>query len=342
MTVLALMTDHTNTRWNIPGFPAASVGMYPQYTTATANFNSSFARCGILSRANESMPVIDIGSNKTDFWLHFDLYIVNNIATAGAGFVEFWSEGQTLQLGMVENTMGMVFSIRESTDGSTFAAAYAGTFTVAIAVVKTIDIRVKLDASVGEILVYVDESLVFTYTGNTLTNGDNAVRYILFRGGGTGNRYISQAIVADTSTLGWKVQSLAPVTGAQDFSAWSGTYADIDDITSSGIDSVYTDTADSVASFPIQDVASAASSAGMIIQAVQVAGRFLAETGAAVENVEVGFSLASTFWGSPTKSVGADNGEILVSHIFQSNPSNSSGWTYSDVDNAQMALKAKA
>lgn len=343
MTVLAVATDHTNALWNIPGFAAASTGTYPQYTTTSSFFDSAFVRCAFVADNPDGCPIIDLGSNQTDFWLHFDFYIGTNAVTAGTAMLEFWSESQTLQLGLVENATGIVYDFRKSTNGSSFAAALAGTFTVTALALKTVDIHVKIHGSTGEITAYVDGVSAYTYTGDTSTNGDNAVRYIIFRGGRTGTtRYVSQMIAADVSTVGWKAQSIAPITGAQDFSGWTGTYAEIDDVTSSGVDSVYTDTVDATVSFPIGDVASAASSAGMVIQAVQVTGKFLAETGASAENVDLGFSLSGVFWGSGTKSVGAQNGEVLAQHIFQNNPSNGSGWDYTTLNAAQVALKAKA
>lgn len=342
MTVYATLTDHTNALWNIPGFDAA-YGVLPLYSTNALHYDVNFVRCAVGCSNSESCPILDIGANLSEFWVHFDLYLPNNLVTAGLAMVEMWSQSKTLQLGLVENAVGITYDIRRSTNGTSFAAAFAGTFVVSTAVRKTVDIYVKIHASLGEIRAYVDGTLVYTFTGDTSTNGDNAVRYLLFRGGRVGNaRYISQVVVTDVPTMGWKVQSLAPVTGAQEFSAWTGTYDLIDDFTGTSQDSVYTNTADAVVSFPLTDVSSTASGSGMIVQAVFGYGRFLTETGATPQDVELGLSMSSTFYPvGGTRTVGEGNGEILLSQRFTTNPSNGSGWTYSDVNAAQVAFKAK-
>jgi len=340
MTVLAVATDHTNVVWGVPTVYQSY--SYPDYffsSSATDRYDQNVARNAIQIQSTLSEPSIDLGAEYSEFWLHFSFDYNLTVVTAGLSLIDTYDASGNLQIGIVENATGPIDDVRKSTNGTTYGTTFAGTLTTSSATRVTWDIHYKIHASLGEIHIYQDGTLAYTFTGDTSTNGSNAIRYVRFTGGRATTKYVSEIVAATESTVGWKVSNLAPITGTQDFSAWTGDYSYIDEYNYQEDGSVFANTADATSSFAIDDLD--ASLAGMVVKAVVACARVLSTPGATTPNIDVGLSISSTFYSGGTTTLDPLDGATRVVNIFETNPATATAFTQSDVNGLQLALRAK-
>lgn len=345
MTVLAVASNHANTRWGIASPSLAMNGPVPAYATTTAAaYDSTYADGYITADRGESEFLLDMGSNQSEFWLHFECYAASTQTNAGVSLIEFYSAAGTLQFAFTEKSGANTnFEAKKSTDGTSLGSALGTSAFVVPAMTRTAyDIHIKVHAPTGKIEVFSGGVLELTYSGDTSTNGDNAVRYIVFKNeDAVTAKHFSQVVAATTSTIGWKVQDVRPLTGTQDFNQWTGAYSDVDDFgyDRDKVTTIYTDTANNVMTFPTENTAAGAAS--MSIQAVVVSARAFTENGASADNLQLGVSISGTFYPSSTFTVGENNGEILCQYVLSNNPAGG-GWNHAAVDALQIGVKAIA
>lgn len=340
MTVLAVCTDHTNVFWAIPGVLPGTQPDFYSTTSGTDFYNKTVARNAVVVRTGVTEPIMDLGAEYSEFWLHFELDYSNMSVTANAPIIDTYDASGNLQIGVVETGTSWVADVRKSTNGTTYGTTLSGgTFTISTVTRVTWDIHYKIHASAGEVHVYLDGVLVYTFIGDTSTNGSNAIRYVKFTGGRSIVKYLSQGVAATEQTVGWVVSNLAPATGTQDFSAWTGDYSVIDEHNHTGVDSAYANTSDATSSYVIDDLD--VSLSGMVVKAVVACARCLPTTGATTPNIDVGLSISSTFYTGGTSTLSATGGEVPVQNVFDTNPATASAFTQTEVNNLQLALRAK-
>lgn len=350
MTVLALMTSYVNTAVSSPSMLANNVGTVGLDfntsgggTGSSSDFDNTYARGIILGRANSAEPVLDLGADYDEFWLHFDVYATGAIAANGSTALSFYSEDGEWQYAWLGTATGSQYQFFKSTNNTSFNVRMGtGQFTLAINTRSVIDIHVKNDAVDGIFDVYVNGSIVSSFSGDTSTNGANAVRYIRFRTATANNSWdISQVIAADVPTIGWKVQELPPLTGTQEFNQWTGTFSDCDDfdLSMTKADSLYTNVNNNTESFVVADVPAGAAS--MFVVAVALSARVMTTLGSSVETFTPGLSVGGTFYEGDDYPVVPEDGEQSVRYIWHTNPATSSGWTQSDVNSMQIGVRAK-
>ncbi|MFM7009138.1 MAG: hypothetical protein ACKO0Z_07350 [Betaproteobacteria bacterium] len=338
MTVLAVMTALCNARSG--SVPANSRGTHIQTPSAGGPYDSAYADRSIFVQREVSEPFLDLGANKTDFWLHYDMY-VESMGAGSTGFIEFRSQSGTLQL-VIQVTASLSFEFQKSTNGTSGAGSLSGTsFSISASTRHTFDIKVSLGAS-GEIKFYKDGTLVFTYTGDLTTNGDNAIRYVTWKGTDPRSRskYISQ-VVADTgSTVGFKVFNTYPINVGT-FTDWTGSWVGksnqsfTDEAAGTYANTVGHKTSWTGVSLP-------AGASGMAVRAVANTVRAYVTPGATPQSVAAGVRFGTTNYEGDTYALDALKGIQYVQHIWNTNPQTGLQWTYSDVGSIGFTYIAKA
>lgn len=292
---------------------------------------------------------LDLGSNQTSFWLHCDLYKPTAVSNSRATVIEFWSASGTLQYTVeTSSSGGSTYGVYKSTNGTSGDTQVGSDFTMTQESRKVFDIWINNGAS-GDIEVYVDGTITACdFSGNTTTNGDNAVRYITFRSRVASEAVTFSQIIASTmKTVGWKLCHLrsGDISGAP-LSQWTGDPTSTGPVlaTQAASDSayraLYTNTNDSTQLFSTNDIPAAAS--GMTVKAVVVAAKFSVAHDSTPQNARLCVYTNSTLYESDTKTIGYGNGEVAVSYIWETNPSDGSAWTQSAVNAAFVGIKSKA
>lgn len=338
MTVLAVMTSLCNTRSG--SVKANSRGTHIQMSSAGGTYETDYGSGSIIVQKQVSEPYLDLLSNKTDFWLHFDLYAETTGSTA-SDFIEFRSNGGTLQI-LVSLTGSFAFDFQKSTNGTSGAGSLSGTsFTMTPSTRHTFDMHIKLGVS-GEIKLYKDGSLEFTYSGDLTTNGDQAIRYVTWRGTtvASHNIYLSQ-VVADTgSTVGFKVFSGYPIN-TDTFTDWTGSWVGkANQNFNEEAAGTYSNVVGDKVSWTGQNLPVAASS--MAVRAVVNSARAYVTPGATPQSIAPGLRFSSTNYEGDTFTLDENLGVQYCQHIWNQNPQTGLQWTYSDANSAAFTYIAKA
>jgi hypothetical protein len=340
MTILAVATDHTNILWSVPAvFASPSMPQFYSTVYSTDSYDKNISRGAILIQNGTSEPCLDLGAAYSEFWLHFTLDTNNPSVTGGLSLVDTYDASGNFQIAVVENATGPIYDVRKSTNGTTYGTTFAGTLAGSAVTRIAWDIHYKIHATLGEIHIYQDGVLSFVFTGNTSTNGGNAIRYVRFSGGRSIAKYLSEVVAATEDTLGWRVSSHSPVSGTQSFSGWTGNYTTIDEFDNADNDSAFANTADATSSYPVSDLD--ASLAGMSIKAVASCARVISVTGATTPNIDMGLVIGGTFYSGGTDVLSPTSGAVPIVNIFETNPATATTFTFSDVDALQVALRAK-
>lgn len=348
MTIYYVGTNYSNIEFTAGGTPmqALAVGTYPSFGSITSpsvyDTNLSYGYTSLRLADNEQ--IIDLGTGLTDVWLHFRLYTTTAATSTDISSVAFFDASGNLLHGVVSTGSSNQYNLRESSNGTTFTSTYSGTTFTANASAGGIDVDVhlKIDGTTGVFEFFLAGSLLASFSGDTLANGANAVRYIRLRSATTiGFARLSQIIVADVSTIGWRVMDAIPETGSQDFSAWVGAYTEVDDWEwiVGKTDSIYSNSGGQVESYPVRNPHSSLST--MVPAAVVVSARAFVTPDAAVSGVDLGLSVGGTFYaGGSTETLAIEDGEVAIQRIFAANPVTSSGWTTTDINNLQVAVRS--
>jgi hypothetical protein len=339
MTILAVASSHANTKWGHSVVKGA--GPIPNYDTSNAGlyYNNSLSRGTIRALKGEGDPYVELSADASELWLHFEQKTQSYPGGPDTTVLKFMGNDGSYQIAAIR--FGNAMGFYKSTDGVSLVPIVSGMpITLSTTDRMIIDVHVKIAASGGFVKVYINETLVHTEgPTNTSTNGPQSIRYINLSSPGAASFY-SQIIVADQSTIGWRLAEIHPVVGSQNFSGWTGDYSALDDFTysSTKTDFLSVNTNNAVSSFETSDVHSSLSV--MTIEAVVFCARALAETGSAVDNIQLGPSIGGTFYPSGTLTIGEGNGEVIVKAIFSNNPATSSPWNFTAINNMQIGVKA--
>lgn len=189
------------------------------FTTTADYFDATYVRGALYfssgSRA-ESTPVVPPVDN--DLWFHWECRQPGtNAATCS---IDGQTSGQVSWFRWFVN--GNSNPVFQYWNGS----AYVTMVTIPLNTIKyTVDVNYKNDVD-GRIAVYVDHVLISEVTGDFSAYGE--VDRLAIYNRATNGLNISQVIIADEPTIGFKVAYRQP-TGAGNYTAWEGTFAEVDD-----------------------------------------------------------------------------------------------------------------
>lgn len=340
MTILAAMWELSNCN---PGkSPAALVAYVAASSSNTTYFSNSYARYGLSATKNSAEYTLDLGADYSEFWLHFDVAVVNAPSVTTEGWIEMYDSAKVLQFRLAYSGTTSQHILARSTNGSTFTNVDGtDTFTMVAATRYTVDVRLKASATVGEAAVYVNEALSNVNVTGDVSSQANNVRYIVFKSESTSNTEVfSQIAVSTTNTVGWKVQTLTPLTGAGGVAQWSGTFDDIDDTTLplQRDKSMTTNTVNNRHSFPTTDVAAAASA--LLVQGIMLGVRGHTTEGATATDIKAMLRVSSTNYDSSALGFTINQGEEPRFYTWELNPNTGNPWTQAEINAMQMGFTA--
>jgi hypothetical protein len=145
---------------------------------------------------------------------------------------------------------------------------------------------------------------------------------------------ISQVIVADEPTIGWRLTTVPP-TGAGATTDWTGTYAEVDEIVYSDADFINSSVADQVELFSH----GTAIPSGYRVRAVVVAAR-AKRGGSGPQSLQLALRSSGTTYVSSTKALGVGyDGPFAV---WEEDPATTADFTSSSIAALQFGVKSIA
>ena len=199
------------------------------------------------------------------------------------------------------------------------------------------DFEITIHATTGRFAFYHDRTLLCLFEGDTTSAGVTDTDTIRLGGARSiQNRYASQMIVADESTLGWREQTFYPNAAGPD-TGFAGTFADIDDVMK--IDAgtfISSDTAAQASSF---ELAANAMPVGFEIKAVSF--QITASRGSTgPQNLDV--SIESNAVLDTLNITDLELGLKTYNHIIEIDPNTSIEWTPGAIDAMRIQVDSVA
>lgn len=206
---------------------------------------------------------------------------------------------------------------------------------------RKIAIHCKIANSGGRFACYVDGQLQFEMTGDTDLFTGSSIRDVQWVGEGQFNAtQYSECVVSTESPLKGRVYGIQP-TGDGANTAWSGTFADVDEIATStateDADDISAASAGDVETFTFGAITSAFA-AGKTIRAVAVACR--ARNNGGGGDVELCLRSGGTnYYGAHSATIGSAFSDGFY-HVWNTNPNGGGAWTLSDVNALEFGVRA--
>lgn len=318
---------------------AGGVSGIMAFSTTGAHLDANYARVAFRTnsgtRIRSRRPITGV----TEFWFHGN---VNVLATLTLNTV-VWSarsraNSDTDQFRLIYSSSPNTFQFQRNNSGSFVSLGSA--FTIGLNALRTWDIRCKIDGSAGEFEFYVDGSLVASFTGAALQTQHNIVDSFSMTtsgGGGDGGGTLwSEMVVADESTIGWRVKTIV-ATGAGNHTDFSNTFAAIDESTTIDLaDFAASNTTNHVSTYAMSNIN--AGDYGREIKAVVVTSILQKSADSTPTDAQVAVRSGGTT--ATSASLSLNVGRTDVQTIFATNPVTSSTWAASDVDAVEIGVKA--
>lgn len=293
-------------------------------TATTAARRSAYSRCSLLVGPTPGLGEGYTGKLSTDvssFWI-----------TARAYFKTYSSNRELLS---IRDSTGVKRLLLLTSGGagsfSLYKGAASGSQTLLqnssnslpIATLIKIDINVVNYGASGTVSMYVDGTLIISYTGNIQTDSATVLSSFTLANSGD-NSYWSEVIVSDNDTRNMSVVTLAPAANGNSFS-WTGSYASVNEVS---LDDGTLITSATVGDLAQMTVGSSGINATMSIKAVAVTAR-AARGSTGPQNVKMNVRTGAADYFSPTVALNT----VLdrAQGVFVNNPSTSGQWAYSDL-----------
>lgn len=301
---------------------------------STANtYNTTFARGNTkVIEGPTYAETPDIGSSLVNAWMHFELAalggsngVVKDIFewfdNAGTGRIKIRHEAQTGDTTFWYN-IGAGYVQLGSTINVQFVTS-SGVTTV----LQTCDINVFCNSAGGYIRFYVAGTERFNESFNSTAIAQlNKARFYPHQdvSAGRPTEYVSQVVIADESTIGMAVMTLYASGDGPD-TAWTNTWAEIDELVYSDADGINTVNNNDVENF-----------AGTLVSRIDIYSiRAVCVTARArrsatgPQNIQLNLNVGGTNYFSATKAL--DVAFKAFVNVWETNPATGVAWQPSDI-----------
>ncbi len=280
----------------------------------------------------------NLSSAQTELWIHFRYAFETDTTLADDEIltIEDSATGDIFaRLGSINSDLRMQYF-----NGATFTTI-STSGNLAANTTYTIDIRILLSDTVGVIEWFIDGVSQGIFNGDTIqtataTTIDRLVwRTYLHTGGSTQEVNYSEWIVTNSeATTGWRVATLLPTADGND-TAWTGTFADIDDVgTNDDANFITTDTNNNVQNHVMSDLRATAQNFDIMAVIVNHRSRRGA-TG--IQQVQAHVRVNVTNYFGATINPGT--AFVPLQEIWANSPDTASAWTVSEVNALQAGVR---
>jgi hypothetical protein len=310
-------------------------GMAFAHETNSARFEANASRIAMLVTTGVSEIRLPFGSTPSSFWAHMYIYHESLPASASTYIAFQNASGSETEYRITMNADGTWTIARFiggsfTTIGTTASSVISGASAV-------FDFEIVRNAVTGVFNIYKDGASIFSFTGNT--NTDAAVGSIRFVGltGGSNEMNVSQVIIADETTLGFKLATLAP-DGNGTNTAWTNDFTAVDEAALSTGDFIETNATSQTETYTAANINAAYSTFN--VKAVVVAQRTANDSGSVVNDVQAAVRTAGTNYFSSNLSLPKDGSGYSLQNIWGTNPNTAAAWTQTEVNAVEIGLRS--
>jgi hypothetical protein len=303
-------------------------------TGETDVFDAAFSRCSIeMSGSTSYCESADFAASHS-LWVHFAIGAGNGSGTSSTVKILALANAAGTNLARVNVNYASSTSHTVSLEywnGASFTSV--GSFTINMtSTIHHMDLQVVGNSGTGSMALYVAGTERITTGSIDMSSVASLTNVRSYGRASNSDMHISQVIVADESTIGWRLATFYP-SGAGATSSWTGAYTSIDEPVFSDADFILSSVADQVSTFaqtgPVMT--------GYTVKAVAVAAR--AKRGASgPANLQLALRSAGTTYFSGSKAL--DLGITANVGIWETDPATTAAWVNTAISSLQPGVKS--
>lgn len=306
-------------------------------STTAGRFDSARARCSIRPVGNTGAatdyfetPAFVGASSVTTFGLHWEYY--SGSLTSSNTLIQCYNSSGTAVFRL--QITGSTTLQWQYWDGAAWQNI-GSSYSLPTSTLLTLDLLLTCGGS-GSFSFYVGGSLNTSGSASmTSVNNIAKVRFYAGIANNSANAHYSQIIYADQATVGWKYHSKPPTADGAN-TAFTGTYADVDEAVLSDADYITSAVANDVETF----TGAAMTLGSGTVKAVVVSMR-IKNNGVSPINAQAALRRSSTnYFSSNLPNISAGFGPALG--IFETDPSTSAAWTAANASSSATEFGVKA
>lgn len=200
--------------------------------------------------------------------------------------------------------------------------------------------RMRLAAGDGRIEWWINQTLWWSYLGNTALMGDSPTKVVMGGANANGDSYFSEILATspDQPRLGMRLCTLVPTADSAALDEWTGSFADIDEIVEDFSDSISTQLANKTQLFIVSDLPVLGSGVKPI--ALIISAKMQTQT-SAPQNAQGVVRIGGVNYFGVSKPVSSSPANIQW--IWQEDPSNPGNlFTEAVINGAELGVKSLA
>lgn len=284
--------------------------------------NSAFARGSLSGSGGAYGEGLALGG-LDELWLHYDLSLPA-IISPGVHITFLNGATEVFRVSATGSTIQMQALISAAWTNVGSAVSWAGY--TGSGVGETIDIHIVGNSVTGTATLYTSGSERTTATVDLSAVASLDTLRV------SSGACISQVIVADEPTIGWRLATNYP-NGNGANTTWIGDYTSVDELDYTDADFIYSATANEVETFTHTGPALT----GYVVRAVGVYARAKCGVGGP-QNIQLALRVNGTNYFSSTKALSV--GYTNVGHIWTQNPDTAADWLTTAVSAIQPGVKS--
>ena len=297
-------------------------------TAQTLGWDSTYNRCSIRLQNGDQFQTPALGA-LTTAWTHFEIY--NPFGNNSQTLVQWYNNAGTAVFQIVSS--GGAWQM-QYWNGSSFTNI-GSPVTMNTSSRDRMDIKIVCGAS-GSAEFYLGNSLKTSGSASMTSVTDiDRVRFRDTVGGLTW--YVSQIIVATTSTVGWKMYTKPPTGNSATNTAFTGAFGDVDETVTSDVDFIT-----STAANDVETYTGAAISIPSTVRVKAVVVTMRAKNDAsAPTNVQGALRIGSTnYFSSNLSAINSGFGPLCA--VWETDPSTAAAWGATNAGAATTEFGAKS
>lgn len=313
-------------------------------STTAAAFRAGFARCTVtqtaVSTVGMSKSSLFPGGAVTSCWLSFRAYCTS---LSAGGTV------RCIGLGLGGTQKGLFLGTASASPGKISLSTFDGTTTTVLAsesgdswvaaALRRFKIRLSNYGASATVDVYMDEFLLFTFSGDVTVSGVTGVDSIfLTLGAGSVNSawQISEILVTDEDPYTVAGIKTHPVSGAGTTDDWTGTMslANVCPTTISDLTPVSTNVTAKDEQANVDDLPSGV----FLVGAFKVAARAAKSTGSSISKIKLGYNSGGTV--SVGSGISVGNVYTTYERYDTQNPVGPADWDSANVNAIQLDVQS--
>lgn len=296
----------------------------------TSIFNSSNARCAIRIGSSASYAESTVFSGQAEIWTGWQGWFTNSAFSTTVTIFELMA-GSTAQVRLRWSESGTGTVTLQYNNGGTWTNI-GSTATLSIQNRHKLDVHLKISTDTLEF--YAAGTLLISNTGAVDLAGLSNITSVRWYGVSSASAFISELIGSTASTIGSTIKTRY-ASGAGNSTAWTGTYADVDEIVYSDTDGISATAANDIELF----THSGADLTGLVIRGVAIGIRGkLGASGAT--GIQGALRISATNYFSSTITQASGYGASVP--LWETSPATAAAFTAAEVAALEYGAKAIA